>query len=269
MRGNNSNWMATVMLTFDDGRRETFDYAVSNLMKNKIPATFSIITAFIEGGSAWPGDIEALPMTFDQLYAIKDNNLFEIADHSDHHSSNWDDIQSGKDKLFQWFGTDANEKIGYTSPGSKHSKEWLEQHETMFREAGFAYARTGGHWQTKRKLRIFCRKVTRVLHLGLPYTFAYEDTLLKEEERYILTAVPVMHDITLHQIKTLIRFAERKGRNCILLLHSILPEDHPGYNDPWVWSAEKFSGLLDFLDRERNEGRVRLLNLKQYASKQM
>lgn len=255
------------MLNFDDGRSDVYGYAVNELVSHGIPATFSIVTSFIEGGSVWPGDIEALPMTFDQLYTIKDNKLFEIADHSDHHSSDWDDILSGKDKLYQWFGTDANKEIGFTSPGSKHSKEWLEEHETQLRKAGFAYARTGGHWRTKYSLRIFCRKVTRAIHLGLPYAFAYEDTLLRDEERFALTAVPVMQDITLHQIKTLIRFAEKKGKNCILLLHGILPEDHPGYNDPWVWSAEKFSGLLGFLDKERNEGRVQLLNIKQYAGK--
>ena len=256
----------TVMLCFDDGRRDVYDYAVKELIAHKIPATFSIITSFIEGGARWPGDIEALPMTMDQLYLLNINHLFEIANHSDTHRIEWTDIQRGKDKLFLWLGKNADEKIGFTSPGSKQSKAWFSEHETQFRKAGYVYVRTGGCWQTKRKLRIFCRKASRIIHSGMLYSLAYEDTLLSDEERYVLTAVPVMHDITLHQIKSLIRFAQRKGKNCIIMLHSILPEDHPDYDNPWVWGENRFLELVDYLNKERNNGRIRLMNIKKYAS---
>ena len=257
-----------VMLCFDDGRRDDYDYAVKELIRHKIPATFSIITSFIEGGTEWPGDIEVSPITMEQLLCLNENPLFEIANHSDSHRNEWPDIQRGKNKLYSWLGFDDNDVIGFTSPGSKQSKEWLSEHEVQFRKAGYAYVRTGGYWNTKQHLRILFRKISRVIHSGLLYSLAYEDTLLSDNERYVLTAVPVMHDITVHQIKSLIRFARRKGKNCILLFHSILPENHPGYHDSWVWGREKFSGLTSFLEQERDKGRVQLLNVKQYAVEQ-
>lgn len=261
----NDTFKTTVMFSFDDGRRDVYDYAVKELISRKIPATFNIVTSYIEGGREWAGEIEAVPMTVDQLVFLQENRLFEIANHSDSHSNKWSDIQQGKDKLIFYLGIDASEEIGYSSPGSRQSKEWLAEHELHFRKAGYAYVRTGGYWYTKKNCRILFRKISRILHSGLLYAFAYEDTLLDDNERYVLTAVPVMHDITLHQIKSLIRFAEKKRKNCILLLHSILPQAHPEYQDPWVWGAEKFSRLMAFLEQERDEGRIQLLNVKDYA----
>lgn len=255
----------SVLLCFDDGRRDVYYNAVKELIRHKIPATFSIITSFIEGGKEWPGDIEAQPMTIDNLLSIHKNCLFEIANHSDSHSNEWKDIQRGKEKLFQWMKMASDEKIGFSSPGSKRCKEWLKEHELQFREAGYEYVRTGGYWHTKRKIRILCRKISRVFHSGFLFAYAYEDTLLEEKERYVLTAVPIMNDITLHQIKSLIRYAESKGKTCILLFHSILPKTDPKYHNPWVWDAEKFSALTVFLKQEYDEGRVQLRNLKQYA----
>ena len=258
--------MITVMLSFDDGRKDTYDYAVKELIRHNIPASFSIVTSFIEDGKTCPGDFDALPMTMDQLVSLNNNRLFEIANHSDCHSNEWADIQRGKEKLFSWLGIHAQEKIGFASPASKLSKEWLKEHESKFRENGYAYVRTGGFWNTKYGLRILSRKISRIIHSGILYSFAYEDTLLSDDERYVLTAVPVMHNITLHQVKSVIRFSQKKRKNCIIMLHGILPKDYPGYHKPWVWREDKFSKLVSFLDKERTNERIQILTLKEYAS---
>ena len=240
-----------------------------------------------------------LPMTLAQAEEMARDPLCELASHSADHSNRWDSICQGiKDlrKIIKAAGAEDNyprrkddkdgdtakgngaeagsgvsgEEIllGFASPGSELSATELLQMQTALQREGVLYARSAMRLRTFRLLRILARKVSRVIHVGFLYAIAYGDTLIDTSDTFALNSIPVLHDISLEQVKSLVRSAERKKKSCILLFHSVTKEGELMYDDTWSWDAGKFERLLEFLKEEQAAGRIRVVKIRDVMDKQ-
>ena len=296
-----------IAVSVDDGACDTYSTVYPLLKKAGLPATFNIVTGYInrsgENGNGMtsagktvplnPAMISQnaerglfrLPMTLSQLEEMAANCLCELSSHSSDHSNRWESICKGADDLRDIIkaakaeryysrkeshgtkeeGDDGDESclVGFASPGSQLTNADLLRMEKALRQQGVCYARTALRLKTCRLLRTLARKTSRVIHVGFLYALAYGDTLLDENDTFVLNSVPIMHDIRLGQVKAVVRLAERKERNCILLFHSITAKGGYMYDDAWSWDAGKFEGLLDFLKEEQAAGRIRVVKMRE------
>ena len=99
-----------ITLSIDDGRKDAFRLVNEVLNKYSIPATFNIISGYI--------DVNCLgttsTLTLDELKQIHKNPLVEIAAHGYLHKNDDEDVIKGKDKLYEWLNI-KDDKIGFAS----------------------------------------------------------------------------------------------------------------------------------------------------------
>ena len=74
-----------VVVTFDDGYKDNYDIAFPLLKKYSIPATFFIVTGFINGNLKLINDINFNAMTWAQIKEMNDDGLFDFGAHTDSH----------------------------------------------------------------------------------------------------------------------------------------------------------------------------------------
>lgn len=239
------------------------------------------------------------PMTLFQVEQMARDPLCELASHSSDHSNRWESICQGLKELREIIKTagaegnyprsksdndgdmarnngadsragESGEEIflGFASPGSELSAADLVRMQAALQREGVLYARSALRLKTLRPLRILARKVSRVIHVGFLYAIAYGDTLIDTSDTFALNSIPVLHDIRLEQVKSLVRSAERKKKSCILLFHSVTKEGELMYDDTWSWDAGKFERLLEFLKEEQAAGRIRVVKIRDVMDKQ-
>lgn len=83
-----------VVLTFDDGYRETYDALLPLLHRYRIPVTLYLPTLYIETGRpmdwgqfhGWPEDRRPLPMTWDQIRTLFATGFVTIGSHTHSHA---------------------------------------------------------------------------------------------------------------------------------------------------------------------------------------
>ncbi len=105
----------TVAITFDDGYAENAQFAIPELVRRRLTATYFVATHFVRSGSAFPHDIAAgkplAPNTIDELKAFQDCGI-EIGAHTRKHVDLGgltqrelrEEIVGSLDDLEQWLG---------------------------------------------------------------------------------------------------------------------------------------------------------------------
>ena len=244
---NETKTAARVILSFDDGRKDQAEIA-KYLKEQGVPAVFNITTGYIEGRC--PHIASVPPMSAEDVRWIAGLPLFEVASHGDLHRNTVRDINEGRKKLFQMLRTEPG-SIGFASPESGMSPEFAERHREQLEKFGFAYVRTGSRVRTMRPVRIFFRKLGRVVHQPVLYRIAYGESLADASEKFCFTSVPVMADTTLKEVKTIVELAARRGKVCVLMFHSISGD---GSTDLWTWDRGRFEELVQYLKDRQAEG---------------
>lgn len=250
-----------VVLTFDDARMS--EHIVRNiLVPLSIPATFYITTGMIEKSIFMDN---AIAMSKEEVLSISKNSLFEIAAHGDRHKNEFDDIETGINKMKQW-GLISNKIkfVGFSSPGTEMNDTFINQHLTEIKKLGINYIRLSYRYKSKALLRIICRKLSRIIHSKVLYSFSYRDTLVSKDDRFILYSVPILRDIKLGQVEHLIKTAINNDQSIILMFHSISKKDEKTIYDPWIWDYRKFEKLCIFLKKQESLGSISICTAMDY-----
>lgn len=262
LRGKGSRRKAAVSLSFDDGRRDGMDVFDQILKRYALPATFSITTGYVDG--TCPKELcpsEKPALTPESVARLWQDGSIEIAMHGDRHQNTVSDICECRRKLCKWLGLKENTAFGFASPGSDMSRSAFYSSELQEFRASILYMRHSLRVRSVPHLRIICRKIARVIHLPFLYRIAYADTIMYFRDDKIVYSVPVLKDVTLAQVKSIVRLCIKRRGNLTLMFHSILP-DTSG-EDNWSWDWDKLDGLCSWLKEQADSGMLNVCTTAQ------
>lgn len=253
---------AAISFSFDDGRGDNLAVFRDVLLPRGIPATINITTAYVDGSC--PAD--TAPSTKAALSVLDVQHLaadprVEIALHGDRHLNTEADIARGREKLISWLGLPAEQVFGFASPGSGLPVgQFIHSDSALFTKQ-VSYLRTSLRINSFDRIRVLCRKASRVFHIPLLYRIAYADTLMDRCEDRVVYSIPVMKDTTFGQVKAIVDLAIRRGSALTLMFHSILPDT--AREDNWSWDRSKFVELCDYLCAQQRNGELTLCTTQQ------
>ena len=245
-----------VTLSFDDGRRDSYDMFMEILKPMNIPATINIPTGYIEVGFSDPTDIgyNGL-MTKNQLDEICSYPLFEIAGHM--HNNNDEDVEMGIRKLKEWYPS--IKEIGFASPHSDLSDKDVLEKRDFYRSIGIQYVRLGRNFTKRNIYKRLLSKIASISGKTAPFRECYK-TSLNDLNRTIIHAVPIIKTTRLEQIKSIIDYAISKRKWCVLEIHGVDQKDSEEYQELFCWDRELFVALCEHLVKLRSDGLILLNN---------
>ncbi len=258
--------LPTVSLSFDDARGDNAVVLGTIMARFGFPGTLNVTTGYVDG--TCPREYSPstkAAMTREEVIRLRESGKIEIAMHGDRHLNTLSDAEACRKKLSSWFGVSDQTVFGFASPGSGMSLEAFRSSDYRSFRSSILYMRTGLRICSRKNLRVFCRKMGRVVHIPLLYEISFADTIMRFRDGKIVYSIPVMKDATLAQIKAVLRRCIGQGGHLILMFHSILPETSK--EDNWTWSQEKFERLCTWLQKKRDSGELELLTTAQQFSK--
>lgn len=241
----------TIVLSIDDGNRDDFRIYENVLSKLNIPATFNIITDSI-------GHKECL--TKEQLKSIYENPLMEIAAHGHTHSNDEEDVLKGIDLLNEWLGISKND-IGFASPYSKMTNDFIRENEGHLKSLGLLYARTGYN-----------------PHPNARHKELINELKSKGEHQYIIDNIPqltysfdgmcinsavVLHDTNLDDLKRMVELSEEEKALIVFMFHRTSKKGEEKYDSPWSYDYDLFQEFAEYLAQKRNNGEIEILSTKE------
>ena len=247
-----------IAMSFDDGRKDNFEVVMPVLLKYELTATFNISTAYVDGTiSKEDRPCKNAAMSKEDIVKLADYG-FEIACHGDHHKNDSEDIRNGRTKLASWLGWDSRFKPGFASPRSNLSIDEIHGNREFFQEL-FSYIRIASYGKEgiARKL---LRKIAHKTHSRILYRYAYRNCIGGVRDGFVATSVSVIKDATLEQVISLIKMAERKDKDCNLMLHRIQGITESEANDLWCWDVNKFEKLCKWLYEEKQLNNLEVVN---------
>ncbi len=251
---------AHIALSFDDGRQDNVDI-IKKLVTNHIPATLYVATGYVDGSCRTvllPTDKPAMhPNDIVRLYQ---NPLVEIGMHGDMHLNEDSDIAKGREKLLNWLNLEPSNPLGFASPGTSFSIPAFLQSNNVLYTDEIAYLAMGLRIKKKRRIRIICRKIARVIPSGFLFKTAYHDTLMQTCPDRVIYRVPVLRSTSSRQVICLLKKALKTHACVILMFHSIGDSRH---DDVWTWDSKKFENVCNFLQKERDNDTVNLSTVMQ------
>lgn len=251
---------AIVGLSFDDARLDNVYAFKRILFEADMPVTLNVTTGYVDRSAPkekWPVDKPA--MTIDDVKEIYSTGLSEIAIHGDLHENSAKDALACQDKLRKWLPkTNSMEgQFGFASPHSLLPVFFENGGLDLLPE--LAYVRNSLRIEKCKYLRIFARKIGRVVHLPILFKIAYSDTIMTECKDKVLYSVPVMKDTSVEQMTALVELTIKKKGAIIFMFHSISNQEDM---DPCSWTEDKFVSFVSFLREKRQNDQIAILTSK-------
>ena len=240
---------ALINFSFDDGRIDNYTIAYPILKEFGLPATFNITTGFISRELVSKGLTLADPMTEDMVKEIGNDEKMELAGHGHLHRNSLEDISDGITHLRTM---SRESEFGFASPGSGLQIPFYHSSKAEFNAMNIVYIRTSLRYKTNSLIKLFVRRVCRVIHLPFLYSYSYSDTLLGKEDCDVLYSVPVVSTITVKEIKALINRAAKEKKALILMMHSIVPDRQ--IRDLCDFEESKFREICKYLKEMEDAG---------------
>lgn len=248
--------MKNVVLSFDDGRLDTYENAIPMMMAFRLTATINITTDFVENPASYSNfqSAQNRAMTVEMVKSAYEKK-FEIACHGDHHTNDSDDIVKGIAKLKQWNVISGN--AGFASPFSALTRCNNDKILSMLSDGSLHYIRSGVQVRRQSIWYQAAYVIEELLHSKwLFYLLNRQRCMPSNDKLKFYQGVTVNKNTKLSQIRYLI---EKLPDNChvILILHSVLSPSDPGFGvDKWFSDLEMFRSLCEYLGK--NEG-IRVL----------
>ncbi len=237
----------TVVISVDDGRKDAYPLFKEILQKYSIPATFNIVTAWIDAdGSITRGELEEMSRS----------PLVEIAAHGHSHKNTDEDIVKGKDLLCEWLGIDG--KLGFASPGSGMKTAFVRENSAKFDAMGFLYIRSAGtdDAPTEKHLAVRSRAVERGFD---GYVVKNTAELVYEFSGKFVNSVVVCNEHTAGQLKALTEFAIEENACVVFMFHSVVKADAENHGNIWSYDFDKFNEFAEYLCQKRADGALDIM----------
>ena len=243
--------LGTIVISIDDGCSDTARLA-SELKKRNIPATFNIVTGWIDGTA----ETKSPHATVDELKAVYADG-FEIAGHGDTHKNDDDDVMRGNRKLIDWCGM---KEIGFASPGSGMTAEYIRGNCEKYTDMGITYIRTGSYASVDPRIHALTEKAkndgrSSYVVSQIPFTEYEYDSLA-------VPSVVVVHETPVQCIKDLAAFTADEGVCTVFMFHAVRKEGENNWESTWSYDFDKFCEFADYVKALRDNGKVEVLTNK-------
>ena len=243
--------MKYVVLSFDDGRLDTYTRAIPIMNKYRVTATINVVSDFIEHESVYSIFPSASNKAMTKVM-LKEVYLkgFEIACHGHTHKNTQEDIINNVTALKEW-GIHTDE-MGFASPYSYITKKNMCEIDELLRTGFISYIRSG--IQVRResffyKAAYIIQELTHNKYLF--YLLNKTNCTKKSELEDYVIGVSISSETTFKQIKFLIEKLPDDS-TIILILHSILKPTDEGYGaDKWYMDEKIFCDLCIYLKSNR------------------
>ena len=228
-----------VIFSFDDGRVDFIDSA-RILAEHNLVGTFHITTGFIDGSFKTDAfGIDRKPLTIEQLLEIKNEGM-EISSHGDKHTMEIEDFKTSVQKLKQW-GLISNNKIGFSIPNSKYTKEELDSFIKNGNNS-LCYVRGG----RSPKCYSFVSKVNYVLYKLFKFQSAYNSfnkyNLNDNLKDQVIYSAVITSNIKSKNLINFMKKHKNEDKVLVLMFHSVV--DSP--NNKREYSVVEFEKICEF-----------------------
>lgn len=246
--------MLNIILSFDDSRDDFYSRAFPILKKYNIPSTLNVISSFVKGDVIcdFPSSCNKA-MTCEQIVECQQSGIVELACHGATHQNTREDIIRNISELKQMGCTVDN--IGAASQGSEITIQnrnddgiWdLVKNGTLsYLRSGIVVRREGYIYSALTLLDMF-------VHNKYLYYLLNKKCFIENPTEPFFLSAAIVNYTTVKQIKYFVdRFVcqneYRDNSALILMFHSILKKDDPGYGkDKWYWDECYFDEICSFL----------------------
>lgn len=236
-----------ITLSIDDGRKDAFSILEEVLKKYNIPATFNIISGYVN-----LSDKPSWTIDFRELREMYKNPLVEIAAHGYQHKNDDEDITKGRDLLYEWLEI-KEPTIGFASPGSGMVKEYIIENQQKLEDLGFLYIRTG-FANEFRNPEAHERHSDKEVG-GI-------DELYYSFDNMCINSVPILTGRTVESMKKMVELAADEKACLTLMFHSVRKAGEYDPEDLWTYDYDKFVEFMEYLAQKRDAGEIEILTTK-------
>lgn len=246
--------MKYVVLSFDDGRKDFYQYALPILKKYNLTATLNVIADYV-GREDLPNFATAGHACMNRNEILESEKFgIEIANHAADHSNRVDAIIRGQENLNCLLG--GNRCFGFASPSSEISKENIYAYQPLCITKKIAYIRSGNQLRRDGKFHLLLYilyRITKSSYFFYWYNWRnYIDLHKKDYKQGIFPSVTCNAETRKCDI---IHFIKQMNDNqaVILMFHSILPKSSANWlADKWCNSTTDFEDICSFLAKDKN-----------------
>ncbi len=244
-----------VVISVDDGRKDAYRFYKEILLKNNIPATFNIVTAWIDTSD----NKNSGTLTLAELKEMSESELCEIAAHGHTHKNEEADILKSRDLLCEWLGI--NGKIGFASPGSDMKNDFIRENEQKLSDMGLLYVRSGRTTDIKdqRHIDVFENAKSKGI-CGEPLDNTAQ--LAYEYNDMCVNSAIVFNYTSVNELKQITEIAMEEKACIVLMLHGVTKKGETEPDDLWCFDYDKCAEYAEYLSALKKEGRIEVLTTK-------
>lgn len=246
---------ARITISIDDGKKNFLSVA-DRLVKLNIPATLNIVPGAIDGSKK----VEIETFSREELVDLYKTGLFEIANHSNLHTNQEEDIIEGRRKLIEWLNLDKNALLGFASPGSEIKIKRALEMENRLKEMGVAYLRThdeGDKEEYKRLDDLYSKTKNPKYYIEKERNaFYYKGDFAISS----LVAYKGVND--LEEIKLLTDFAVKEKQGLTIMFHNFAKPNEELYSNAWTFDTDRFYKFIEYIEDYRQKGKLDILTTK-------
>ena len=248
-----------VVLSFDDGRIDTYTNAFPIIKENGLTASVHITSGFID--ETFKTDefgIGMKPIPTNSLLEMYDYGI-DISSHGDRHKMEAKDYFMSKEKISRWLGK--NERLGFSVPNSAASKESVQKFLDETNEDPL-YIRVGRNAICKRTINKIRYIIYKIFHTQTAYDRFNKNNLIISLDKYFIVSSVVKKHTRAVNITKFIR--KHINENCIFVLMFHTITDNP--KNGWEWNKNEFALLCSHLNAMKDNDGFEVLNLKELTN---
>ncbi len=235
-----------ICLSFDDGRKDFYDYAFPILKKYNLVASLNVTSGYVDGtfNHDWPTSYGAV--TIDELKEMKDYGI-EIAYHGDQHITEENDFITSINKLKKWKLRE--NKMGFAVPGSYLANVDVPKFKKFLSDNSVIYMRVDNDARCNKFTNKVFRKLYNMTNIYWFYKLYNSNNSKKTiSDWYNLSSIIVFKKDSSVCLNKYVDSQVKKNTLNIFMLHGILPKDNSCYGkDEYAWDLDNFESFCKHL----------------------